>query len=82
VATQGNEGRRLTPIERAIVDAVRRAVEQGLEPRSIYLTGPDYRRLRRVDVDGLPVRAVAGKGRSKLYCRHGIARAIGRGGQA
>lgn len=70
----------LTEIERRIVEAVSRARRDGLEPKSVYLTPDDLAALEdRGPVDqcgGLPIKRVSGRGRSRIYCRHGIARAL------
>jgi hypothetical protein len=60
-------------LERRIVDAVRRAVGLGYEPKSLYLKPEDMREMIRwsddpVTVDGMPLRL--GK-HSALYCKHG-----------
>lgn len=63
-----------------IADAISRARREGLEPKSLYLTPTDLAELggsRSVDqVDGLPIKRVSGKGRSRVFCDHGIARRL------
>jgi hypothetical protein len=67
-------------LERRILAAVRDAKAEGLEPKSVYLTPEDLEQLDSSgaldQVGGLPVRRVGAKGKSTLYCRHGIARRI------
>ncbi len=72
----------MTEIERRIFAAIRDATAEGLEPKSLYLTAQDRAQLshrwksKPIVAAGLPVRPVDGQGSSRLYCRHGIARAI------
>ena len=69
----------MTQLERRIVATIAAAAQEGLEARAIYLTPGD-----RAEFGGathaadVPVRDSKGRGRSMLYCRHGIARAIRR----
>ncbi len=82
---------RVPPIGRRIKAAVATAVKDGLEPKSIYLTPADRDELlaalkaagawcdgepEPAELGGLALRRVGGRGSSKLYCRHGIGRAI------
>lgn len=62
----------LSGLERAIVAAVGRAVAQGLQPKSLYLTRDDYRALERPYVDDMPVHMRKGAGRSAVACKRGI----------
>jgi hypothetical protein len=81
----------LPPIARRIKAAVQKAFERKLEPRSLYLTPPDRDELLAAlkaagtwwegepepdEVAGLSLRRVSGRGRSRVYCRHGIAVAL------
>lgn len=72
--------RRLSPIERRILEAVKQAVRDGEDPKSVYLTPDDHQALTTAigpadAVAGLAIRRKA-KGSSILYCRHGISRVI------
>jgi hypothetical protein len=82
---------RLPPIARRIKAAVAAAIADGLVPKSVYLTPADrdelLAALREAGewypgeadppfIDGLALRRVSGRGTSKVYCRHGIARAL------
>lgn len=72
----------MTDIERRIFAAIRDAAREGLVPKSLYLTPDDRAQLREaMDTEpgicaGLPVRGLSARGQSKIYCRHGIARAL------
>jgi hypothetical protein len=68
-------------IDQLIADAIASAKGEGLEPRSIYLTPADRVELTSAvgpvdQLDGLAIKPVSGRGRSRLYCKHGIARAL------
>ncbi|GGI82036.1 hypothetical protein GCM10007973_18100 [Polymorphobacter multimanifer] len=77
-----------TPAREALVRnveaAVSRARARKLVPKSVYLTAADAAAAeilplpkrdpaRPPHVMGLPIRPITGKGRSRLYCKHGIA---------
>lgn len=79
------------PIRRRIQAGIATAVADGLEPKSIYLTPDDREELlqslratgewRRGQAEpeqlgGLPLKRVSDRGRSQIYCRHGVARAV------
>lgn len=80
-------GTRLPPIALRIKAAIINAHKLGYTPRSLYLTPDDREALllalnaagtwQRGDpepdeVVGLQLRRVSGRGRSRLYCRHGV----------
>lgn len=70
----------MRPIEARIAEAIADARREGLTPKSIYLTPADREELGATwpvdQVDGLPIKRVSGKGRSTVYCKHGIARQL------
>jgi hypothetical protein len=67
----------MTPLERTIVDAISRVKREGLEPTSIYLRPEEIEELGGAgEIGGLPVKNITGKGRPRIYTRHGLARAI------
>ncbi len=73
--------RQMTSIERRIVASIARIKREGLEPKSIYLTPDDFEELTAArgpadQVGGLVIKRISGKGRSRIYCRHGIDRAV------
>ena len=65
-------------IERRIIRAIAGAKREGLEPKSLYLTPADLEELDSTgavdQVGGLPLKRARSK--SRLFCRHGIERAI------
>jgi hypothetical protein len=81
----------LPPIARRIKAAVAASIRDGLEPKTLYLTPDDreelLRELRKVgawypgdpepeEIGGLQLRRLSGRGHSRVYCRHGIARQL------
>lgn len=70
----------MTELERAIVATVARAKAANLEPKSLYLVPADFAEVERLGhadvIAGLAIKRSAGRGRSKLYCRHGISVAL------
>jgi len=67
----------MTPLEHAILDAVRRTKKEGLEPSSVYLRPEDIEALGGpTEIGGLKVKRLTAKGRPRLYTSRGLARAI------
>lgn len=64
----------MTPLERTIVDAVAKAVQQGHRLRSLYLRPQDLEELGHPEaIGGLPVKRLTEKGRPKIYTKSGVA---------